>query len=366
MNTSKHYRNNIIQFIFVDLPIFILILNFVLYSVFNVDNAKNILRIFSFILFICGWIINGEYKFTVEQLFIMFISIILFLFQGTSALNFLSVVIFAFSTKIDLNTLVKKVFKINVFYALLILFCLYGGLISNTIYVDTVGRTRNTMGFINPNAGALFYSSIIYLYILSRNRIRITDYTLALIGNILIFYYSNSRTSFFALNFYLLMIPIFNRFVNKPIVKKEICIFNDLLWLMGIISLFILNIFLDFDFVLSNRISNYMQFMEQAGIWGAIIGGGELPQITVDNFYFMFLYQSGIFIYLLSMYLVHKSTYFLTNRRESKILAFMTAMFLMGITESSFLRPEIPVTLILWKILLALNSLEGQCQELPD
>lgn len=327
------------------------------YSVFNVNSTKNILRIISFILFICGWIINGEYKFTVEQLFIIFLSFLLFLFQGTSALNFLAVIIFAFSTKIDLNTLIRKVLRINVFYALLMLFFLYVGLISNTTYIDTVGRTRNTMGFLNPNTGALFYSSIIYLYILSKNRIQILDYIFALAGNMLIFKYSNSRTSFFALIFFLLMIPVFNCLINKKSFKKGICIFNDLLWLMGIISLFILNLFSDLDFVLSNRITNYMQFVDQAGIWSAIIGGGELPKITVDNFYFMFLYQSGIFIYLLSMYLVHKSTCLLTNRKKIRLLAFITAMFLMGMTESSLLRPEIPITLILWKILLDSSSI---------
>lgn len=358
MNTSRFYRNNIVQFSFIDLPIFLLLFNFILYSVFNVDDFKNILRIISISLFICGWIINGEYKFTIGQLFIIFLSTILFLFQGTSACNFLAVVIFAFCTKIDLNILIKNIFRINMFFVLLILICLYSGVISNITYIDTVGRTRNTMGFLNPNAGALFFSSIIYLYILSRSRIRIMDYVLALVGNILIFKFSDSRTSFFALNFFLLIIPIFNILINKTIVKKGICVFNDLLWLIGIIGLFILNIFSDFDIVLSNRISNYMQFVDQAGTWGTIIGGGELPQITIDNFYIMFLYQNGIFIYLFSMYLVHKSTCFLTYRKEIRLLAFTTAMFLMGMTESSFLRPEIPITLILWKILFNSISIE--------
>lgn len=352
MKTKSFYQNNIIQFIFIDLPISLLMLNFIFYSVFNVDDFKNILRIGSFILFVCGWIINGEYKITFEQFFILFLSIVVSLFQGTSALNFLSVVIFAFTTKIDLNSLIKKVLRINLVYALFMLVCLYVGVISNTTYIDTVGRTRNTMGFLNPNAGALFYSSIIYLYIISRNKIRIINYAIALLGNALIFKFSDSRTSFFALNFFLLMIPIFNKFISKAVIKKGICIFNDFIWLMGIISLFILNIFSDLDFILSNRISNYMQFIEQVGIWRMIVGGGELQEITIDNFYFMFLYQSGIIIYLLAMYLVHKSTNLLINKRKIRLLAFITAMFLMGMTESSFLRPEIPVTLILWKILL--------------
>lgn len=363
------YRSKGLQFLVIDLPIFLLIFNFILYAAFGIDGQKTPMRIGAFILFICGWIINGEYRVTYLQLFTIFLLFVMILLQGTEALNFLAVFIFAFATKIDLKRLVKKVFNINLLLIVFMLLCIYAGVAVNSTYTDSVGRVRSTMGFINPNAGSMFYCSAIYLYILSRDKIRIRDYIIALAGNFLIFSFSNSRTPFVAVCLFLLMIPIFNRVISKPVIKLGVCALNDFIWVLGVISLFILDMFSGFNDILSNRINLFMELVNQFGIWGAIIGGTDFQDITIDNFYLTFLYQNGIFPYLLAMYLVHTSTRNLVIRKETRLLAFISSLFLMGVMESSFIRPEIPITLILWKILFMpyslrdSNKLKGRVSE---
>ena len=359
MDINKLYYGKIIQTVCIDVPIFLLIFNFVLYSVFEIENYKNILRIIAFSLFLIGWLINGVYKVTLEQFITFFLITMLLLVQGTSALNFLAVFIFAFSTSINLKKLVKKIFLTNIFFSLIIMSCIYLSIISTNSYVDSVGRMRNAMGFLNPNAGAIFYSSLIYLYILSKDKIRIRDYVLGFSLNVYIFSFTDSRTAFLSLTLFLLLIPILNKTINIYVTKISILLLNDVIWLAGIISLFTINLLSNFDAVLSNRISNYIQVVDQFTFLTFFFGGGELQEITIDNFYLVFLYQSGIFIYLLTMYLVHKKTKILIECRETRILAFVISIFLMGLTESSFIRPEIPITLILWKVLLGSNSLNA-------
>lgn len=98
----------------------------------------------------------------------MALAMVSLMLNGSMALNFVVIVLFAICASYSLETIVKSAFRINVFLVLVMIVLMALHIVNNTSYVSTMGRLRYTLGFENPNVAALFYSSAIYLLLVSR------------------------------------------------------------------------------------------------------------------------------------------------------------------------------------------------------
>ena len=160
------------KYLFLDIPLLLLGLNYVLYNAFSFDLAKDLLRIFAVSLFVIGWILKGNFILTKKEVFAIFLAVMAVIFNGTLALNFLLIVVFSVCVTFNTNNIISSSLKINGLLVLFMIILMLFNVIDNKGYISSMGRLRYTLGFENPNVAALFYSSAIYLFIVSREKMK--------------------------------------------------------------------------------------------------------------------------------------------------------------------------------------------------
>ena len=107
-----------------------------------------------------------------------------------------------------------------------------------------------------------------------------------------------------------------------------------------------------FDELLSFRVSTFLEMIYNADLRTFLFGGSCE---TVDNFYYMLLFQYGFFIYLFVAVLVHSSIKRMIIEENTKYIPLLVGLFLVATMESSLIRPEILVTLVVWKVVFLSN-----------
>lgn len=342
------------KYLFLDIPLLLLGLNYVLYNAFSFDLAKDLLRIVAVSLFVIGWILKGNLILTKKEVFAIFLAVMAVIFNGTLALNFLLIVVFSVCVTFNTNNIISSSLKINGLLVLFMIILMLFNVIDNKGYISSMGRLRYTLGFENPNVAALFYSSAIYLFIVSREKMKYSVAVLAVVCTIVLYYYTNSRTTLMALVAFLILESL-NNIMKKRNMRftRNIFLFSslyfvDFLFLLNLVSIFSINQFMVFDEVLSFRISTFSRMINNADL-GIFLFGGTLK--TVDNFYYMLLFQYGIFIYFFVAVLVHSSIKRMIKEENTKYIPLLVGLFLVATMESSLIRPEILVTLVVWKVI---------------
>lgn len=347
------------QFAFLDIPLFLLGMNYMLYNALAMDTMKTIFRVGAICLLLAGWILKGKFIVDKKAFFAMALAMVSLMLNGSMALNFVVIVLFAICASYSLETIVKSAFRINVFLVLVMIVLMALHIVNNTSYVSTMGRLRYTLGFENPNVAALFYSSAIYLLLVSRKKLKGIVVIFAFLMTGVVFYYTNSRTSLLALLAFVALEGMY-LFFEKRNMENALRIFGkcsiaiiDMLFILNLVSVFIIDKFMVFDALLSFRISTFSRMINSSGIKCFLLGG---TTATVDNFYYMLLFQYGIFIYIFVAISTHFAMKKMVTSRNCRYISLLVGLFLVAMMESSLIRPEILVALVVWKIILSGNN----------
>lgn len=340
--------------LFLSTPLFLLGSNYILYNAFGNNSFKNFLRILAILLLFTGWILQKRHTLNRTQIVAIVIAIVVFLLNGFVAVNYAVAVSFSIFATENISETIRRAFRINLLLILILGVGLVTHQIDNYRYISTTGRERWTMGFENPNVAALFYASAIFLFLLSRKKVGKMNIGVAMLMSGVIFYYTDNRTTIVSLVIFCLYFSCMYLCRNNPKIQKNInnfcTIFVDALWILNLVSIFVINKFNSLDALLSYRISSFGRMIGDAGLTGFLMGGTRL---TVDNFYYMFLFIHGVFPYIFMMIVTHRTMKRLVIAGHNDYIAFLLSSFLIGLMESSMLRPEIPFSLIVWKILLS-------------
>lgn len=189
-------------------------------------------------------------------------------------------------------------------YIVTILLCSYG-IINNVEFVRVVGDKqiiRNTLGFPNPNHALTLLTAIIISLGLSINlkKYIVLFCIFALTTSCLIFYQTNSRTGFYLILLFLILV-IFRKFIK--IKKKNIYKYTFLY--LTIISFFIA-IFFENNVILNDILTN------RPSLWANHINNLPISlfgfaNAKVDNNYLWLIYRHGIIVYLFYFYIYVKS-----------------------------------------------------------
>lgn len=341
---------------FLDLPLFLLGINYVLYNALSMESMKIVFRMVAIILFLIGWILKGNFKIDLKAFIAIILALISLILNGSMALNFTVLVLFAICAEYPIETIIKSAFRINVSLVLLMIILMVSHVVDNTSYISTMGRLRQTLGFENPNVAALFYSSAIYLFLASRRELKKRSVFVAFLLTAVIFLYTNSRTSLVALLIFVGLELLYLIFEKKSMDKAKLIfgkcavIFIDVLFALNLISVFMINKFMVLDQLLSYRISTFSRMINSAGLRCFLLGGTIK---TVDNFYYMLLFQYGIIIYVFVAYSTHAAMKKMIENLNIKYVALLVGLFLVAMMESSLIRPEILVSLVVWKVVLS-------------
>lgn len=348
------------KILFLEVPLFLLGLNYILYNALAIDTMKMLFRGGAIFLLFVGWILKGKYAVDKKTFLAMIFAIIALMLNGSMALNFAVIVLFSICVTYPLDTIIKSAFRINVILVIIMLILMAAHVVNNTSYVSTMGRIRYTLGFENPNVAALFYSSVIYLLLVSRKKIKGIVVLFAFFMTTVIFYYTNSRTSLLALLVFVILESIYFYFQKRNMKKaqkilgKFSILIIDLLFILNFVSVFIINKFMIFDELLSFRISAFSRMINSSSLRGFLFGG---TSETVDNFYYMLLFQYGIFIYTFVAFLTHSAMKKMVVNGNTQYISLLVGLFLVAMMESSLIRPEILVILVVWKIIFLENNI---------
>lgn len=347
------------EIIFLDVPLFLLGMNYVLYNALSLDSMKTIFRVGAILLLLIGWTLKGRFVIGKKTFLAMALAMVAFLLNGSMALNFVVIILFSICVTYPIDKIIKSTFRINILLVVIMIALMGLHIVNNTSYVSTMGRLRYTLGFENPNVAALFYASAIYLFLVSRKRIKLIVIGVSFAMTAIVYYYTNSRTSLLALLMFVALEGIFLFLQKKNMEKAQTVfgkfsiMFTDALFIINLVSVFVIDKFMVFDTLLSFRISAFSKMINSSGVRGFLLGG---TTETVDNFYYMLLFQYGIFIYIFVAVSTHFAMKKMVINKDIKYISLFVGLFMVGMMESSLIRPEILVTLVVWKIIFSGNS----------
>ncbi|MDD3416770.1 MAG: hypothetical protein PHY47_22715 [Lachnospiraceae bacterium] len=357
----KISKKSIPNVLFFELPMFMLGLNYILYNALGVDSLKTIIRVVSIILIVIGYLLSNDYILTKKEFFAVGLAFIMVLINGTTSLNLLVAIVFAICVCQPVNEVLNSAKRINIALTVLMGVLLVFHVVSNTGYVSTMGRLRFTLGFENPNVASLFYSSAIILFIVAQKKRKIIKIFLGLILSIILYVYTDSRTSFLAIVLLCVLEVVFyvcdkrNNINGRRVFGKIALIVVDSLFTINLLSVFFIERFMVLDELLSFRISTFSKMIVNSGLRCFLFGG---TTNTVDNFYYMLLFQYGIFVYLFVAIMTHVALNKCIKSEQDSLVSLLFTMFLVGVMESSIIRPEILVSLMVWKIVISNKNME--------
>ena len=337
-----------------DFPLLLLATNYALYNALGLEVYKNPVRLVAMLLIVIGWIVYGNKNITLVKLIWIVASLLSIVINGTESLNFIAAVAVSICTIRDIKKNIRVMFRVNFILVISIIVLIFLGVAQNTKYVSTLGRVRWTLGFNNPNVAALFYTSCILLYVISRESIRFLHLLIAMIAEVTVYYFTNSRASMVSVIVFIVGLAILDLNYKKGQsafwIRKSILIIIDVFFGFHLLPAKVLTVFLPFDKFTSFRVSNMILLSEQAGMHSYLFGGYSGKH--VDNFYYMFLYTYGILVYLLFAISTHIALHKVKSQKNLIIMPYLLGLFVVGFFESSIMRPEIMSMLLVWIIVL--------------
>lgn len=334
--------------------LFILGFNYILYNALGYDDYKLILRFISIFLAFTYFIVFKKAKILKLQIFLIIYCLIQLFTGNIEALNFLTIIFLTCILENNIDKSSRDIFNVYTILILILILLLLTGVIKNRYYLGFKGRQRATLGFTNPNAGSLFYVTYLYFLILIKKDISKLYIFFVFLINLLIFNFTDSRTTFLAFTLFILFMLAHNLFKNKKSVSKLIGMSNiviiNLCFLFSLISILIVDKLFILDEFLSFRITRLQNELLEVKLINYFFGGFN---IKVDNLYYILLLSFGVIFYVVIWYLANKSCFKLYKNKSWKYLAFLTSTLVMGLTESSVYRIEVIGFILVWKLILS-------------
>lgn len=263
----------------------------------------------------------------------------------THTLDFLALVYIVLL--IDISDTIDLFYKSTLWGTLLalitIILLVNFGFLENKMYVDNLGRIRNSYGFFNTNSLALYaFSFSIFLYLYKKSKISLLISTLVML---ITFYITGSRTPFFSFLLFLFLVIFFKK--GNIALKRKINIFLVIIILLFYIYLAVnYQNYTNINYILSGRPSLIYKFFSNLSL-RELIFGGNLFKVTIDNAYILLLKFYGI-LFLILFFLI------LNHVREHRPheLAFIISMLIYGLFEGVLASPAVPVSSLFWYLTL--------------
>ena len=166
-------------------------------------------------------------KYSIKELIRLFclisIGILCYISSGFSGL-LMTMLAIALMPKNYLDTVLNMILKEEIFlFCIIVAFSLIGVLDSSSMEIYKGSYTTNafSLGFGHPNMLAAQGTSIILLYLcVNRNRLKLRNFVISIIGVIVLFTFSKGRTSLFLGLFAIFLFGVAkNRHVKKTIIR---------------------------------------------------------------------------------------------------------------------------------------------------
>lgn len=349
-----------VEFWTIDVPLFLLGLNFILYNVhgldamkqaIHIDLLKQIIRMAALALIAAGGIIRRVH---IRKNGVLFLaaSTVVVLLNGFNVFNLAFAVLFAVCIPDDVDTVIQKAFRISAILVALMLVLMLTGIAKNEVWrVRANGQACYTLGFAHSNSAAIFYYSFGCLYLLSRKKINLFQIGLTTVALIVVFVYTDSRTSLVASMVFCAMMLLYQmpKENGRHTLAKGSILLVDFLFIANLLAVLFVEQLMPMDSIVTGRFWLLKKLIEESSFRNILLGGAARE---VDSFYHVILFQYGIFIYALVAIAAHKMMKRLAECRQYALSGFFVSVFVMGMAESCLIRPELLVFLVAWKLIV--------------
>lgn len=331
-------------------------LNYILYSVFGFDVARVPVRVFALALFSLSAVSNFKsLRFDILFLPMLGLAILGLLMHGVVGLNMLAVLLFVLAASpYPLSTVLSDLFKCFVVVTAVYLLAVMAGLAVNSMYVME-GRTRNTLGFVNVNAAALYFTPLLLLL-----TVKARQGILVVLGVVLafaaLFVLTDTRSILLVAGVFFVAYLLF-------IALGRVDTLSRLKGILGLLTLYLL-VSLAFampllagsnlDHALSWRPSLFYEALAGFTPIDWLFGSSDFKE--VDNSFIVIVGHYGVLFLACTIAVLHKSILRCAEADDPWGFSFLLAVLACGSIESFIYRPELIVTLAFWAVAFAYSN----------
>lgn len=296
-------------------------------------------------------------KYNVRDIIVIVLSSVIVIVSAIKSGNnsILSMWIFIVSSKkVNLDAVVRSAYKVLCFMVSLVIILFFFKIIPEvTLYRN--GIVRHSMGFIHPNQlGLRVFQLIMCRLFLHRNRFRMADIVISVLGVVFVYYVPNSQTSFGALIilFFLTIIYAFIRDKDYIVMKTAGVILISTSILLNVICVvlstrpLIHKFWVEINQFISFRFSYCYRVYKIYGItfWGNDIavtmseremrGMQNLGKLYLDNAYLSLILRFGILMFVLFSLMYYLTMYYFMQHNQLYIVIIMFVYSVYGIMET--------------------------------
>lgn len=338
----------------------------------SLNKLLDVIMILTFLVIILGdfyYFLRG--KFSVKEIIIYILIAIPLLI---SFMHYRVVMVFAniFAISCFKNVDVKKILK--VYLIATIAGCVLNVLISiftkYTFNQETarygVTRIRYGLGFYWVTFLSHYFYSIVFIYILYKQKLTNVDYVWIMIINILLFVANDTKAVFLFTILLLIIEFILNRKYNE-IIYNIFGVMTMFSFILGGLTSFLLSYFYDetnkimyrINEILSGRLALMHRGLERWGfnLWGQTIPIKETGN-TIDSSMVSMLMQNGLIVYIICIGFM---TYFAYLAYKKKCLPVLIALFAVAIRSAfdlGFMALQFGPVVVLFYLVLNSKEIE--------
>lgn len=329
-------------------------INYLLYSFFQLDFNRNILRYIAGSFFLLS-IFLGR-KIGVRELCLILVAMYMLIVNGSMSSNITYILLASIAIPYNANFIWKQLNRFQIALAAIVILCI---VLKSVNYNITTygGRVRNNLGFTNVNAAALFFFSLSIIWLLQLRKVSVQHLLITVAFSYVIYRFTDSRTVFACTLVFAICFLVLNRW-NGTKMNVLICIVISLFYLSPFLVIVLKSIFPQLDLLLSYRLTKFADYLNNNTIKNLLFGGTKSGD--VDSFYLCLLYNGGLFFYVFTwiMNLISVNVY--VKNSDYGYVAFIFSVCAYGLMESGVVRCELLCMVLFWHLLLRHLKSEGK------
>ena len=236
-------------------------------------------------------------------------------------------------------------------------------------------RVRYGLGFFWVTFSAHYFYSIVFIYILFKEKLKYIDYIVIMIVNIALFILTDTKAVFLYTMLLLIIEYIFSRHYNEKLYKV-FGIFTSISFIFFATASYFLSALFDEKiafFKFANRLLSGRLTLMHRGLekWGFTIWGQTIPinesGINIDSSMVSMLMQNGLIVYLLCITFMTIFSYMAYKTKKIPLLIALFAIAIRSAFDLGFMALQFgPVVILFYVVMdkykndkLRLNSIKA-------
>lgn len=351
MNAKIQVKINASDFM-MELALLLLMLNFLLYQCFDMDDVKDTVRIIAIGIMAIGVLLNLR-AFRVDKsiLFYTLFCMMTVALGKSVSINWpvLLVTVIAMRS-MDTNQVTNMLVRVSTVGVIVYFALRLGGRIEDYVYSGATGRVRNTLGFSNVNAAALFFFSWMVLLFTQKKENTFLR-VLSLVLFLWVVQQTNTRSVAVAFVLYVLVRLLLGVLVRRTREKgwKRLCVVVVILEIcVVVVSIsypLLLRLFPALDEFLSYRLTLGTSALQTLNFRNWLFGGTGGGS---DNYFHVIISQYGMIALLMELCFVAVATWNALRRRDVQMVSYIVSLWTMSMMETFLFRPELMIAVLFW------------------